>query len=116
MTDLCPGPAEFKCCFPEKHEGSEEGGKTKEHELSEKGAEFIAGFEGFRKGFYTDAAVSVAFSSFLLWGSRVGEIVDAAYGDGCRASRRSGMDMRASHRLNAIASPRRLLKRKVKIC
>ena len=87
MTDLCPGPAEFKCCFPEKHEGSEEGGKTKEHELSEKGAEFIAGFEGFRKAFYNDAAVSVAShpnppplvppSSLKIWDGGCGDLADA---------------------------------------
>ena len=49
---LCPGPADFKCCFP----ASTGSGA---HSLSENGVKFIAGFEGFRKDFYSDAAVSL---------------------------------------------------------
>lgn len=48
---LCPGPADFNCCFP----ASTGGGA---HSLSPNGVNFIAGFEGFRKDFYIDAAVS----------------------------------------------------------
>lgn len=50
-TGLCPGPADFKCCFP----ASTGSGA---HSLSSNGVKFIAGFEGFRKDFYIDAAVS----------------------------------------------------------
>lgn len=51
---LCPGPADFKCCFP----ASTGSGA---HSLSANGVKFIANFEGFRKDFYLDAAVSVFF-------------------------------------------------------
>lgn len=56
-TGLCPGPADFKCCFP----ASTGSGA---HSLSSNGMKFIAGFEGFRKDFYTDAAVSFLICPF----------------------------------------------------
>lgn len=51
-TGLCPGPADFKCCLPifTTRSGA--------HSISANGVKFIAGFEGFRKDFYLDAAVS----------------------------------------------------------
>lgn len=56
-TGLCPGPADFKCCFP----ASTGSGA---HSLSPNGVNFIAGFEGFRKDFYIDAAVSFLIYPF----------------------------------------------------
>lgn len=53
---LCPGPADFKCCLP----ASTGSGA---HSLSANGVNFIASFEGFRKDFYRDAAVSVFLPS-----------------------------------------------------
>lgn len=60
-TGLCPGPAEFKCCEPKGGPVTPPGGgSTGDRQLSAKGVEFIAGFEGFRANFYIDAAVSVS--------------------------------------------------------
>ncbi|KAI9842586.1 MAG: hypothetical protein M1837_007024 [Sclerophora amabilis] len=51
QAGLCPGPANFQCCTPKSGGGG--GGATG---LSSNGVSFIAGFEGFRANFYTDAA------------------------------------------------------------
>jgi lysozyme len=53
-SGLCPGPANFKCCLTSEGGGS---GETTSHDISANGVKFIAGFEGFRKDFYTDDAV-----------------------------------------------------------
>ncbi|KAL8635874.1 MAG: hypothetical protein Q9228_006675, partial [Teloschistes exilis] len=54
----CPGPTNFKCCITPASGGggSSAGGGSTSHQLSEHGAAFIAGFEGFRADFYRDAA------------------------------------------------------------
>lgn len=56
-TELCPGPADFKCSFP----ASTGSGA---HSLSSNGVKFIAGFDAFRKDFCTDAAVSFLIRPF----------------------------------------------------
>ncbi|KAL6713718.1 hypothetical protein ACLMJK_008210 [Lecanora helva] len=59
---LCPGPDNFKCCVPGGGDsppppaGGGGSGSAGDHSLSAKGVDFIAGFEGFRANFYTDAA------------------------------------------------------------
>ncbi|KAL8765540.1 MAG: hypothetical protein Q9209_007411 [Squamulea sp. 1 TL-2023] len=57
---LCPGPDSFKCCEPKSGGNppppSGGGGTTGDLQLSAKGVDFIAGFEGFRADFYIDAA------------------------------------------------------------
>lgn len=69
----CPGPTNFKCCIPPASGGgSSGGGSSTSHQLSEHGAAFIAGFEGFRADFYRDAAVRLTLhpltpkNSYLL--------------------------------------------------
>ncbi|KAL9594909.1 MAG: hypothetical protein Q9219_006764 [cf. Caloplaca sp. 3 TL-2023] len=62
VSNQCPGPANFKCCIPASGGGGggtgggSGGGTATKHQLSDHGAEFIAGFEGFRADFYRDAA------------------------------------------------------------
>ncbi|KAI9892485.1 MAG: hypothetical protein M1814_001442 [Vezdaea aestivalis] len=57
LQGLCPGPNAFQCCVPtQTGGGGSTGGSVGDHQLSDKGAEFIAGFEGFRADFYNDAA------------------------------------------------------------
>lgn len=59
LSGQCPGPNDFKCCVAGGGGGNGGGGgSSTSHELSTHGAEFIAGFEGFRADFYRDAAVS----------------------------------------------------------
>ena len=57
LSGQCPGPTDFKCCIPSSSGGGSGGGSSTNHQLSDHGAEFIAGFEGFRADFYRDAAV-----------------------------------------------------------
>ncbi|KAL9033288.1 MAG: hypothetical protein Q9214_007586 [Letrouitia sp. 1 TL-2023] len=56
LSGQCPGPNDFKCCVAGGGGGNGGGGSSTTHELSTHGAEFIAGFEGFRADFYRDAA------------------------------------------------------------
>ena len=59
QSGLCPGPADFKCCIAGGGDGG--GGSTaSDHDLSDNGVQFIAGFEGFRADFYIDSAVSLS--------------------------------------------------------
>ncbi|KAL8839751.1 MAG: hypothetical protein Q9170_001622 [Blastenia crenularia] len=55
----CGSGASFKCCVPSGGGGGgggSGGGSSTNHDLSDHGAAFIAGFEGFRADFYRDAA------------------------------------------------------------
>lgn len=55
LSGQCPGPSTFKCCISGGGGGGG-GGSSTNHDLSDHGAAFIAGFEGFRADFYRDAA------------------------------------------------------------
>ncbi|KAL8718363.1 MAG: hypothetical protein Q9225_004489 [Loekoesia sp. 1 TL-2023] len=57
LSGQCPGPTSFKCCVPSSGGGGNSGGgSSTSHQLSDHGAAFIAGFEGFRADFYRDSA------------------------------------------------------------
>ena len=61
LSNLCPGPADFKCCVGSTPQPPSGGSKR----LSQKGVQFIATFESFVPNFYTDQAVRFSLTSLL---------------------------------------------------